>query len=363
MWTYNKNFRMMSNMRVLLLISIFILHNSSFAQIYIKDLEKLSKKCSKGKLEYCKELENIALTHENEKIKIKALSLITNQEFLIRIVMQEEYGTLMRIFALNNLNSVENYDFIINLINENKEKKPILAQVAVIKVIPLDTTLKKYNRDLSLKIDYNVAYVNDLKWRSVSFNVKYINVFDKMVIQQYYSNTWYRSELRLRPGVRYHIADFSVYHYGKIDIEEVCSRLLHGLNKSELEIISKESKLLYLRNAAYLKLNPIFLPEEVEYEPEFPGGHLKEIQFIDSIRVYPEKDTRLYPEGVVIVSVVVEKDGSLTNLKIRSGVSFCERCSEEALRIVENMPQWIPGKLNGKPVRVKENIIILFSNP
>lgn len=63
--------------------------------------------------------------------------------------------------------------------------------------------------------------------------------------------------------------------------------------------------------------------------------------------------------GKVFVQFVIEKDGSITNAKIARSASTL--LDAEALRIVNNMPQWIPGKQRGKAVRVAYTLPISFS--
>ncbi len=114
---------------------------------------------------------------------------------------------------------------------------------------------------------------------------------------------------------------------------------------------------------------PIF--KIVEDMPRFAGCenvHKKEernecsqqklLEFIYSNIKYPElaKETRI--EGVVVVQFVVEKDGSITDVKIMRDIGG--GCGEEAVRVVKMMPKWIPGKQRGRPVRVLFNLPIRF---
>ena len=64
-------------------------------------------------------------------------------------------------------------------------------------------------------------------------------------------------------------------------------------------------------------------------------------------------------EGTVFVTFVIERDGSVTDVKILRGIGG--GCDEEALRVVRNMPKCEPGKQRGKPVRVQFNMPIKFT--
>ena len=74
---------------------------------------------------------------------------------------------------------------------------------------------------------------------------------------------------------------------------------------------------------------------------------------------YPKEAIEANITGKVFVQFVIEKDGSITNAKIARSASTL--LDAEALRIVNNMPQWIPGKQRGKAVRVAYTLPISFS--
>lgn len=97
----------------------------------------------------------------------------------------------------------------------------------------------------------------------------------------------------------------------------------------------------------------------VEIMPEFPGGGYAFYKFLaDSIQ-YPQLAIENKIQGKVYVQFVVEEDGSITDIKVLRGIGG--GCDEEALRIIKLMPNWIPGKQNGKPVRVLYNLPIKFN--
>lgn len=103
--------------------------------------------------------------------------------------------------------------------------------------------------------------------------------------------------------------------------------------------------------------NDIFI--YVESTPEFPGGSAKMMEYITKNLVYPSEAKKNKIEGRVFVSFIVEKDGSITNVKVLRGLG--SGCDEEAIRIVEKMPNWTPGSNSGKPINVKFTLPIRFS--
>lgn len=112
---------------------------------------------------------------------------------------------------------------------------------------------------------------------------------------------------------------------------------------------------------------PIEEPEEeraeeifqiVEDQPEFPGGLSAFYGFVAENIDYPEKAKRLNVSGRVFVRFVIEKDGSLTDIQVVKGIGA--GCDEEAVRVLEASPKWIPGKQRGHKVRVYMTVPILF---
>jgi protein TonB len=64
-------------------------------------------------------------------------------------------------------------------------------------------------------------------------------------------------------------------------------------------------------------------------------------------------------QGTVYVTFVVERDGSVTDVRVLRGIGG--GCDEEAIRVIKAMPKWNPGKQRGKPVRVQFNMPIKFT--
>jgi periplasmic protein TonB len=92
--------------------------------------------------------------------------------------------------------------------------------------------------------------------------------------------------------------------------------------------------------------------------PEFPGGDEGRIKFFfDNIK-YPEMARQIGIQGKVFYTFVVEKDGSISNIKLLRGIGA--GCDEEAERVLALMPKWKPGRQNGREVRVQFNLPIAF---
>jgi len=97
----------------------------------------------------------------------------------------------------------------------------------------------------------------------------------------------------------------------------------------------------------------------VENMPEFPGGDLGLMKYIQKNVKYPAIAKEYNITGKVYVSFIVDKSGSVTNAKIVRGVD--KNLDAEALRVVKSLPKYKPGKQRGKAVRVMFTIPINFT--
>jgi len=102
---------------------------------------------------------------------------------------------------------------------------------------------------------------------------------------------------------------------------------------------------------------PIFTV--VESMPEFPGGQPKLYTYLGEHIKYPVMAKESGIQGKVFVTFVVETDGSITDVRLLRGIGG--GCDEEAIRVVQSMPNWRPGKQRGKPVRVQYNLPVRFT--
>jgi len=94
----------------------------------------------------------------------------------------------------------------------------------------------------------------------------------------------------------------------------------------------------------------------VESLPEFPGGERAYMKFLADNLKYPEELRNIAIKSTVLLSFIVEIDGSITNIQVvRSAHKLLD---EEAERVVKLMPKWKPAMKNGKPVRVRHRLPI-----
>jgi len=95
--------------------------------------------------------------------------------------------------------------------------------------------------------------------------------------------------------------------------------------------------------------DPVLVP------PQFPGGEDSLISYLQNNTRMPQADMM----GNVYVTFVVEKDGSISSVQVMRGLS--EECDQEAIRVIQSMPEWIPGTLQNTTTRAKMTIAVSFN--
>ena len=113
----------------------------------------------------------------------------------------------------------------------------------------------------------------------------------------------------------------------------------------------------FMTSTAQTKKNNMVF-DVVEVMPQFPGGQIAMLQYLMKNIKYPEQAMKEGIQGRVAVRFIVEKDGSISDVK--PILSVHPLLNKEAVRVVESMPKWTPGKHNGKPVRVRFNLPVMF---
>ncbi|WP_026903857.1 energy transducer TonB [Pedobacter glucosidilyticus] len=140
--------------------------------------------------------------------------------------------------------------------------------------------------------------------------------------------------------------------------------LKYGLWKSfditDGSIIEEMYQLGQFRNGKRIERDgKVFEYKARETLPEFPGGNAAFGEFLSRNLYYPKEAKEQNIKGRIIINFVVEKDGSLANLKILRGIGG--GCGEEALRVLSKSPKWKPGIQNGKFVRISYTVPIVFN--
>ena len=92
--------------------------------------------------------------------------------------------------------------------------------------------------------------------------------------------------------------------------------------------------------------------------PDFPGGMVECMKWLANNVKYPEEAIQNKKEGRVIVQFVVDKDGSIMDAKVVRSID--PLLDKEALRVINLMPKWKPGKNQGEAVRVRYTMPVMF---
>ena len=104
--------------------------------------------------------------------------------------------------------------------------------------------------------------------------------------------------------------------------------------------------------------NKVYDTDDIQKLPLFPGGESAMKTYLSTNLIYPEAARKGNIQGTVAISCIVQKDGTLTDIKILKDAGG--GCAAEAVRLVQNMPKWIPGEANGNPVAVKYTLPVRF---
>ena len=97
----------------------------------------------------------------------------------------------------------------------------------------------------------------------------------------------------------------------------------------------------------------------VEENPGFPGGEAARQKYLQDNLRYPAIARESGIQGTIYITFVVERDGSITDVRVVRGIGG--GCDEEAIRVVQGMPRWTPGKQRGRAVRVQFMMPIRFT--
>ena len=98
--------------------------------------------------------------------------------------------------------------------------------------------------------------------------------------------------------------------------------------------------------------------EVCEQMPTYEGGDAALLKYLTDSVKYPELAKKHGGQGRVVIGFIVEKDGSLTDVKVLRHVDIA--LDAEALRVVKGMPKWIPGCQDEQLVRVRYNVPVSF---
>lgn len=157
--------------------------------------------------------------------------------------------------------------------------------------------------------------------------------------------------------------DVATYVYGKDEdlihsetnvVRQFEYIIPNSVDEAVLDFIKDQLK----EKASSLQGNDSNVFDVVEQMPSFAGGNGALMSYLSKSIKYPAEAETKGIQGRVIVTFIVEKDGSITNTTVAKPIN--PSLDEEALRVVNSMPKWIPGMNNGRNVRVNYTVPVTF---
>lgn len=150
-------------------------------------------------------------------------------------------------------------------------------------------------------------------------------------------------------------------------VTEVLNVVEDDVELEQQDILSSEDNQQEAQTAVYTP--PAVVEEEeeeaaqqiftvVEEMPEFPGGQGELLKYLGHSIKYPVIAQENGIQGRVVCAFVINRDGSIVDAEVLRGVD--PSLDKEALRVINSMPKWKPGKQRGKPVRVKYTVPVVF---
>lgn len=106
-------------------------------------------------------------------------------------------------------------------------------------------------------------------------------------------------------------------------------------------------------------VNDTTIHQGVDQRPEFVGGNTALYDYVAKNIHYPDSAKETGIQGKVFVSFIVEKNGSISNVNLMNSGGD-KMLDDEAIRVIASMPPWLPGKKQGKEVRTKFVLPIIF---
>lgn len=103
-------------------------------------------------------------------------------------------------------------------------------------------------------------------------------------------------------------------------------------------------------------INTIYNSAGIEVKPEFPGGNANLQIYISKYFQYSNEMKEAELKGRIFATFVVERDGSITDIKILRGLGY--GTEQAAIEVIKKMPRWLPGEQNGKKVRCSYSVPI-----
>ena len=237
------------------------------------------------------------------------------------------------------VSQIRAYDSINDLNLDVLARQRSYADTLAILKSETEKEIKKYNDQITYMVAKSDAIA--LKWREL----------DK--IEEEKEEAEYRKKLK---------AEAKKHKAGELYFIPV--RVYHS--KGEEPILSTDEKPMEYENVMLdeFQMSPP-QPKTIQMEEpaQFPGGAEALKKYLKENLVLPESVLKGEASGKCYMKFVVSAEGKISNVQVVRSIVNCKECDAEAKRVVEKMPDWIPGTNNGKPVNQWYNLPITFKAP
>ena len=294
--------------------------------------------------------------------------------------MTEDYNRMIRHFNL------EDYEpFVVmqeELVPEIPEKYRPTLQETFLPVMSVPIMLvekRKYREKISILTSYRT---NLLGWqeKAIAYNTKAlteIRILGEKIQELYDLDSKYRTISRRNNDAKESVLNeifemvevlkkkkrdsdvplrFEEYFYYSDRREEFGTKV-NAPDFDDQEAPSPTDQQQYPKNDS----DEVYVFTDVQ--AEFPGGFTALKAYFAENLIYPEVAVKMKLKGVAYLKFVVSKSGSISNVSLVRGVPDCLECDKEAFRLVKSMPNWVPGKLNGKEVNSWFTLPVKFELP
>lgn len=214
----------------------------------------------------------------------------------------------------------------------------------------------------SIRKNTNRFYISDETGKkttaSASLNGKFVGAVNK--------EGWIEiSGLKLNDKIRIYKSDYDTLFYfirSELDYGNTLYGQLNPIKYGFINIAPwNQKKVVNQDDPKIIETVPNY--SGVDEAPVFPGGKVALAKYLEENLVYPESAKAKEIEGKVYIRFTVLEDGTISNPVVQRKLTDCPECDEEVLRIVRNMPKWIPGKINGKAVKCYSDLPVSFRLP
>ncbi|KAF2334489.1 energy transducer TonB [Flavobacterium daemonense] len=146
------------------------------------------------------------------------------------------------------------------------------------------------------------------------------------------------------------------FEHRRLSKEEITEKLKKGGPATEEIILSKSAPIKEIKSQA-----GYYQTADLTEKPTYPGGMEEFYKFAGQFFKVPSTPTGIVLKGTIRVTFIVQKDGSLTDMKVVKDLGY--GTGEEALRVLRLSQKWIPGKLNGQVVPAEFHLPISIQEP